>query len=224
LSAEKQKRKLAAILSANAVEYGRLMGEDEAGTLQTLKVHRQVMCSLIEKHQGRVVDTRGDNLLAEFASVVDALECAVEIQKELRGRNETGDPKREYFTDGFTEQIITSLSKIPALFVISRNSTFTYKGKPVKVQQVGEELGVRYVLEGSVQKFSRRIRINVQLIDAISGQHVWAESYDRDLKDNQFIRSTHRRPFSLPRSEDHLIDEKAHQLLNGLTTMLFLSA
>jgi adenylate cyclase len=97
--------------------------------------------------------------------------------------NMTGDPKQEYFTDGFTEQIITSLSKIPALFVISRNSTFSYKGKPVKVQQVGEELGVRYVLEGSVQKSSGRIRINVQLIDAISGQHVWAESYDRDLKD-----------------------------------------
>ena len=97
--------------------------------------------------------------------------------------NMTGDPKQEYFADGFTEQIITSLSKIPALFVISRNSTFSYKGKPVKVQQVSEELGVRYVLEGSVQKSSRRIRINVQLIDAISGQHVWAESYDRDLKD-----------------------------------------
>ena len=322
------------------------MGEDEAGTLQTLKGHHQVMCSLVEKHQGRVVDTRGDNLLAEFASVVGALECAVEIQKELKGRNEelpkerrmpfrigihlgdvieeegkiygdgvnvaalldsladgggicvsrsahdqvknkldvgyqdlgqrgvenipetvrvyrvvlepdpkwkmigkfwsrmkqwqkvaltigiallqvggglvvkkyidrppsppvatasiqkvalplpdkpsiavlpfenmTGDPKQEYFADGFTEQIITSLSKIPALFVISRNSTFTYKGKPVKVQQVSEELGVRYVLEGSVQKSSNRIRINVQLIDAISGQHVWAQSYDRDLKD-----------------------------------------
>jgi len=97
--------------------------------------------------------------------------------------NMTGDPKQEYFADGFTEQIITSLSKIPALFVISRNSTFSYKGKPVKVQQVGEELGVRYVLEGSVQKSSNRIRINVQLIDAIPGQHVWAESYDRDLKD-----------------------------------------
>ena len=346
MSAEKYKRKLAAVLSASAEEYGRLMGEDEAGILQTLKGHHQVMCSLVEKHQGRVVDTRGDNLLAEFASVVGALECAVEIQKELKGRNEelpkerrmpfrigihlgdiieeegkiygdgvnvaalldsladgggicvsrsahdqvknkldvgyqdlgqrgvenipepvrvyrvvlepdpkwkmivklwsrmkqwqkvaltigiallqvggglvvkkyidrppsppvatasiqkvplplpdkpsiavlpfenmTGDPKQEYFADGFTEQIITSLSKIPALFVISRNSTFTYKGKPVKVQQVSEELGVRYVLEGSVQKSSNRIRINVQLIDAISGQHVWAQSYDRDLKD-----------------------------------------
>ncbi len=88
--------------------------------------------------------------------------------------NMTGDPKQEYFTDGFTEQIITSLSKIPALFVISRNSTFSYKGKPVKVQQVSEELGVRYVLEGSIQKSGDRIRINVQLVDAISGQHVWA--------------------------------------------------
>ncbi len=346
MSAEKQKRKLAAILSASAEGYGRLMGEDEAGTLQTLKGHRQVMGSLIEKHQGRVVDTRGDSLLAEFASVVAALECAVGIQKELKGQNEalakerripirigihlgdvieeegkiygdgvnvaaqldsladgggicvsrsahdqvknklsvgyqdlghrgvenlsepvrayrvvlepdpkwktigklwsrmkqwqkvaltigvallqvggglvvkkyfdrppsppvstgsvqkaplplpdkpsiavlpfenmTGDPRQEYFTDGFTEQIITSLSKIPALFVISRNSTFSYKGKPVKVQRVSEELGVRYVLEGSIQKSSRRIRINVQLIDAISGQHLWAESYDRDLKD-----------------------------------------
>jgi adenylate cyclase len=348
LPAEKQKRKLAAILSANAVEYGRLMGEDEAATLQTLKGHRQAMCSLVEKHQGRVVDSPGGSLLAEFASVVDAVQCAMEIQEQLRARNEalpqagripcrigvhlgevteeegkvrgggadvaarleeladpggicisgsaydqvkgrlkaeyefmgehrvqdiaepvrsycvlmkpektgkvvgwtgllphlekrldivkvvvtalsvlvgigalwnsyfragpppagvasvqrvalplpdkpsiavlpfenmTGDPKQEYFADGFTEQIITSLSKIPALFIISRNSTFTYKGRPVKVQQVSEELGVRYVLEGSVQKISRRIRINVQLIDAISGQHVWAESYDRDLKD-----------------------------------------
>ena len=340
------KRKLAAILSAGAEGYGRLMGEDEPGTLTTLKAHLQLISSLVEKHQGRVVAIHGDSLLAEFASVVDALECAVEFQKELKGRNEelpkergmpfrigihlgdvieeegkiygdgvnvaalldsladgggicvsrsahdqvknkldvgyqdlgqrgvenipepvrvyrvvlepdpkwkmigklwsrmkqwqkvaltigvallqvagglvvkkyfdrppsppvatasiqkaalplpdkpsiavlpfenmTGDPMQEYFTDGFTEQIITSLSKIPALFVISRNSTFSYKGKPVKVQQVSEELGVRYVLEGSVQKASGRIRINVQFIDAISGQHLWAESYDRDLKD-----------------------------------------
>ncbi|TFG55745.1 MAG: adenylate/guanylate cyclase domain-containing protein, partial [Deltaproteobacteria bacterium] len=97
--------------------------------------------------------------------------------------NMTGDPKQEYFADGFTEQIITSLSKIPGLFVISRNSSFTYKGKPVKVQQVSEELGVRYVLEGSVQKSSDRMRINAQLIDATSGQHVWAQYYDRDPKD-----------------------------------------
>ena len=97
--------------------------------------------------------------------------------------NMTGDPKQEYFTDGFTEEIITSLSKISSLFVISRNSSFTYKGKPVKVQKVGKELGVRYVLEGSIQKSGDRVRINAQLIDAISDQHLWAEHYDRDMKD-----------------------------------------
>jgi len=347
MSAEKQKRKLAAILSASAEEHGRLMGEDEAGTLQTLKGHHQAMCSLVEKHQGRVVDTRGDNLFAEFASVVAALECAIEIQEQLRARNEalpeagripfrigvhlgevaeeegkvrgdgvdvaaglegmadaggicisrsvhdhvkgklnvgyqslgahsvkniaepvqvfrivpepdafgkavgrawyrlkqwqkvavavgmailqvflglavkkyidqagsspgifsfftektalplpdnpsiavlpfenmTGDPKQEYFTDGFTEQIITSLSKISALFVISRNSSFTYKGKPVKVQKVSKELGVRYVLEGSIQKSGDRVRINAQLIDAVSDKHLWAENFDREFRD-----------------------------------------
>ena len=348
MSAEKYKRKLAAVLSASAEEYGRLMGEDEAATLQTFKGYRQAMCSLIEKHQGRVVDSSGSRLLAEFEGVVEAVQCAIEIQEQLGARNEalpeagripfrigvhlgevtedegkvrgdgvdvaallegmadaggicisgstylqvkgrlkaeyeslgehrvqniaepvrayrvlkkpeksvhvfgktwllshletrldiiklivlsmsvlvgiaglwntyfrtapppagvasvprvalplpdrpsiavlpfenmTGDPKQEYFADGFTEQIITSLSKIPGLFVISRNSSFTYKGKPVKVQQVSEELGVRYVLEGSIQESGARIRINVQFIDATSGQHVWAQSYDRDLKD-----------------------------------------
>jgi adenylate cyclase len=97
--------------------------------------------------------------------------------------NMSGDPKQEFFSDGITENIITALSKIPKLFVIARNSTFTYKGKPVKVKQVSEELGVRYVLEGSVQKSDDRVRITAQLIDALSGQHLWAESYDRDLKD-----------------------------------------
>jgi len=347
MSAEKQRRKLAAVLSADAAGYSRLMGLDEARTLDTLKAHFQVMHSRIEEHRGRVVATHGDSLLAEFASVVDAVQCAVEIQNGLKARNGelpeearmlfriginlgdvieedgnifgdgvnvaarlesladpggicisrsvhdhvknkrnvgyqslgahgvkniaepvhvyrivpepdafgkavgkvwyrlkqwqkvavavgvailqvfvglavkkyidqsgsspgifsfftektalplpdkpsiavlpfenmSGDPKQEYFTDGFTEQIITSLSKIPALFVISRNSTFTYKGKAVKVQQVSKELGVRYVLEGSIQKSGGRLRINVQLVDAMSGQHVWAESYDRDLKD-----------------------------------------
>ena len=341
-------RKLTAILCADTKGFRRMTGREEAGALATLEGHRQVIGSLVEKRHGRVVSFPGGTLLAEFASAVDAVQCAMEIQKELKTRNEalpeegripfrigihlgevteeegtlrgdgidvavriegladagdtcisgsvhdqvkgklsaeyeylgehrvqnmaepvrayrimmepgkagrvagrtglmsyletrldivkvvvtalsvlvgigalwnsyfragpspigrasvermalplpdmpaiavlpfenmTGDPKQEYFTDGFTEQIITSLSKISSLFVISRNSTFTYKGKPVKVQQVSEELGVRYVLEGSVQKFSSRIRINVQLIDAISGQHVWAQSYDRDLKD-----------------------------------------
>ena len=97
--------------------------------------------------------------------------------------NMSEDPKQEFFCDGMTEEIITALSKVPGLFVIARNSTFTYKGKPVKVKQVSEELGVRYVLEGSVQRSGDRIRINAQLIDALTGRHIWAESYDRDLKD-----------------------------------------
>ncbi len=97
--------------------------------------------------------------------------------------NMSDDPKQEFFSDGMTEEIITALSKVPNLFVIARNSTFTYKGKPVKVKQVSEELGVRYVLEGSVQKSGDRVRITAQLIDALSGHHLWAERYDRELRD-----------------------------------------
>jgi adenylate cyclase len=93
------------------------------------------------------------------------------------------DPKQEFLSDGITENIITALSKVRHLFVISRQSTFSYKGKPVKVKQVSEELGIRYVLEGSVQRSADRIRINAQLIDALTGRHIWAERYDRDLKD-----------------------------------------
>jgi TolB-like protein len=97
--------------------------------------------------------------------------------------NLSGDPKQEYFSDGLSDQIITALSKVPQLFVIARNSTFTYKGKPVKVQEVAEDLGVRYVLEGSFQRTNDRIRVTAQLIDAITGRHVWAESFDRELRD-----------------------------------------
>ena len=98
-------------------------------------------------------------------------------------KNLSEDPKQEYFSDGITEEIISALSGVPKLFVIARNSTFTYKGKPVKVQQVGEELGVRYVLEGSVRKAGDKIRITAQLIDALNGHHLWAERYDRNLSD-----------------------------------------
>jgi adenylate cyclase len=97
--------------------------------------------------------------------------------------NLSGDPEQEYFSDGITEEIITALGSVPKLFVIARNSTFTYKGKPVKVQQVSEELGVRYVLEGSVKKSGDKIRVTAQLVDALNGHHLWAERYDRDLKD-----------------------------------------
>ncbi|MBP1739160.1 MAG: guanylyl cyclase [Deltaproteobacteria bacterium] len=97
--------------------------------------------------------------------------------------NMSNDPKHEFLCDGMTEDIITALSKVPRLFVIARNSTLTYKGKPVKVKQVSEELGVRYVLEGSLQRSSDRLRINAQLIDATTGNHLWAERYDREMKD-----------------------------------------
>jgi adenylate cyclase len=291
-------RKLTAILSADVKGYSRLMGEDEVATIRTLTSHREVMVHLVGQHGGRVVDFPGDNLLAEFSSVVDAVQCAVEIQDELRARNaqlpdhrkmefriginlgdvivegeriygdgvniaarieglaegggicisgtvydhienklalryeslgehavknikkairvyrvqmEPGvavreasdeltlperpsiavlpfvnmseDPEQEYFSDGITEDIITDLSKISGLFIIARNSTFTYKGKAVKVDQVGRDLRVRYVLEGSVRKAGGRVRITAQLVDAGTGGHLWAERYDRDLKD-----------------------------------------
>jgi adenylate cyclase len=97
--------------------------------------------------------------------------------------NLSGDPEQEYFSDGLTEEIISALSSVPKLFVIARNSTFTYKGKPVKVQQVSEELGVQYVIEGSVRKGGNKIRVTAQLIDALTGNHLWAERYDRNLND-----------------------------------------
>ena len=95
-------------------------------------------------------------------------------------QNMSGDPEQEYFADGMVEEIITALSRIRWLFVIARNSSFTYKGQAVDVKRVGRELGVRYVLEGSVRKGGNRVRITTQLIDAISGTHVWADRYDRD--------------------------------------------
>jgi adenylate cyclase len=97
--------------------------------------------------------------------------------------NMSGDPEQEYFGDGMVEEIITALSRYPSLFVIARNSSFTYKGRAVDVKQVGRELGVRYVLEGSVRKSGNRIRVTGQLVEAEIGKHVWAERYDRDLAD-----------------------------------------
>jgi adenylate cyclase len=305
MTPEKFKRKLTAILSADVKGYSRLMGVDEDATVRTLQAYKEVMASSIQHHRGRIVDAPGDNLLAEFGSVVDAVQCAVEIQQVLRAKNallpeahrmdfriginlgdvieegeqiygdgvniaarveglaEAGgicisgsayeqienklplryeylgehevkniarpvrvyraqieseavaqkplevaskekmalplpdkpsiavlpfvnmsdDPKQEFFSDGMTEEIITALSKSPYLFVIARQSTFAYKGKPVKVKQVSEELGVRYVLEGSVRRSGEKVRITAQLIDAMTGYHLWAERYDRDLKE-----------------------------------------
>ncbi|NIS69266.1 MAG: tetratricopeptide repeat protein [Proteobacteria bacterium] len=338
------KRKLTAILSADVKGYSRLMREDEEGTIRTLREYREAVANVIKQHRGRVVDSPGDNILAEFSSVVDAVRCAVEVQKELEGRNAelpakrrmefriginlgdvveeeeriygdgvnvaarvegladgggicvsgtaydqigkklslgyeylgeqtvkniekpirvyrvlmepeaagkvigeerprprrwrwaavgggvvliivagvlviwnsylpspsvepasmermalplperpsiavlpfenlSGDPEQDYIGDGITENIITGLSQIPDMFVIARSSVFTYKGKPVKIQQVSEELGVRYVLEGSVQKAGDHLRLTAQLIDALKGHHLWAERYDREVKD-----------------------------------------
>jgi len=339
------KRKLTAVFSADAVGYSRLMGEDEESTIKMLEDYKGVMFTLIKQHQGRVVDSTGDNLLAEFGSVVEAVQCAVAVQKELQARNAdlpenhrmqfriginlgdvieeeerlygdgvniaarleslaepggicisktafdhiesklplgyqflgeqtvkniakpvgaykvlletrvidkeerkeakttplwrrkavlsvgiivilaviaalywnlnlrrplqepasderiafplpdkpsiavlpfvnmSGDPEQEYFSDGITEDLITDLSKVAGLFVIARNSVFTYKGKAVKISDVGGELGVRYVLEGSVRKSGDRVRITAQLIDAATSGHIWAERYDRELKD-----------------------------------------
>jgi len=336
-------RKLRAILSADVKGYSLLMADDEAYTLSKLKECRNIIAMQIEQHNGRVIDSPGDNILADFASAVEAVRCAVEIQIVLKEKNEnlldgkklefrigvnvgdviqdadriyghgvnvaariedladpggvcisrnaydhirekldfgyeylgdhsvknikhpvrvyrvlmdpadagkligekserakkkwflpvaivsaiiltsivwnfiqsitkpdikpasienmafplpdkpsiavlpfnnmSNDPKQEYICDGFTEQIITSLSKISGLFVIARNSSFSFKGKTIKVQHVAEQLGVRYILEGSIQKIGEKVRITSQLIDAIAGHHLWADTYDRELKD-----------------------------------------
>jgi len=339
------RRKLTAILSADVEGYSRHMGEDEEATIRTLTVYRETMAVLIKEFRGRVVDAPGDNLLAEFASAVDAVNCAAEIQQKLAELNEdllvkrkmqfrigvnlgdvveegdriygdgvniaarieglaagggicisrttydqvknklnlgyeylgehtvknitdpvrvyrvlmepeaagtvigekklklnrrhwvavaaiaivfvaaaaavwnfyirstpflkmdnsreetlkslssipsiavlpfanlSGDPQQEYFSDGITNDIITDLSKFKRLLVIASSTVFTYKGKPIKVKMLGQDLGVRYILEGSVQKLGQKVRINAQLIDASTENHLWAEKYDRDLND-----------------------------------------
>jgi len=342
MTTERVKRKISAIFSADVEGYSRLMGDDEVATVRTLENYRNIMVDLIEQHRGRVVDSPGDNVLAEFGSVVDAVQCAVDIQQVLKAKNAelpenrrmqfrigvnlgdvieegeriygdgvniaarieglaegggicvsgsayeqienklalgyeylgehtvknitkpvrvykvpleprairekraglrrwhkvavaavvvlvlgaagvavwnfylrptppkiepasvermafplpdkpsiavlafdnlSGDPEQDYLCDGIAENIITQLSQIYNLFVIARNSSFSYKGKKVKVRQVAEELGVRYVLEGSVQKSGDRVRITAQLVDAITGRHLWAHRYDREVKD-----------------------------------------
>ncbi len=329
------KRKLAAILSADVAGYSRLMGDDEAATVRALTDYREVFRDHIARHQGRVVDMPGDNLMAEFASPVEAVEAAAEIQRDLARRNRqlaehrrmdfriginlgdvlekdgalfgdgvniaarlenlaepggicvsesahmqveskldavfesigehavkniakpvkayrlvaqgaaprprsrrplawaaaaalvfviagvavwqttppppsppetvaapedpilalptgpsiavlafdnlSGDPEQEYFSDGLTEEIITELSRFRDLFVIARNSTFQYKGQAVDIRQVGADLGVQYVVEGSVRKAGSTIRVSAQLLDATTGAHLWADDYDREL-------------------------------------------
>ena len=291
-------RRLTAILAADVAGYSRLMGVDEEGTLSKLKAHRVALVDpKITEHRGRIVKTTGDGLLVEFASVVDAVRCAVEVQRGMIERNAdvpqgkrvefriginvgdiiieeddifgdgvnvaarlealaepggicvsgrveedvhgkldtafedigeqqlkniarpvrvyrarpggpvnapahpvlslpdkpsivvlpfqnmSGEPEQEYFADGVVEEITTALSRFKTVFVIARNSSFTYKGKAADVKQIGRELGVRYVLEGSVRKAANRVRITAQLIDAASGVHLWADRFDGAIED-----------------------------------------
>ena len=299
--AERVNRKLAAILAADVVGYSRLMGADEAGTLAALKRHRDaVFDPAVAAHNGRIVKLIGDGVIAEFGSVVDAVSCALSVQRSsatipdqgasqptivlriginlgdviiegddiygdgvnvaarleplaepggicvssivnesvgnridvrfqdggeisvknidrpirvwkwhpsattsaisrsvakpepnvaaasiavLPFINMSGDPEQEYFSDGISEDIITDLSKIGGLTVIARNSSFTYKGRSVDLRTVGRDLGVRSVLEGSIRRAGKRVRITAQLIDAATSTHLWADRYDRDLTD-----------------------------------------
>ena len=295
MAEERLDRRLAAIFAADVVGYSRLMGRDEEGTHAALKsVRRSLFDPKIDQHHGRIVKSTGDGALVEFASVVDAVRCAIEIQRgmaahnndipndhriefriginvgdiiideadiygdgvniatrlealaapgaiclsdnayqQIKGtltlevsdmgeqqlkniaqrvhvfgvrldgapgrralalpdkpsiavlpfQNMSGDPEQEYFVDGVTEDIITELSRFSQLFVIARNSSFKYKDRPIDLRQVGRELGVRYVLEGSTRRIGDRVRITAQLIDAETGAHRWAERYDRELKD-----------------------------------------
>jgi adenylate cyclase len=361
-------RKLTAILCADVFGYSRLMGDDEEATHRTLVSHRKIIDSLIERHRGRFVNSAGDSVLAEFASVVNAVQCAVEVQNALKLENASlaadrrmefriglnlgdvmvdgdqiygdgvnvaarlesladpggicvswtvhenvrnklplnfedlgdqavkniaqpvrvfrilldgdvptrrmtqrvprsywrggvfslaglaiivvtivliqhvslktphtnasippqetpaltlpdkpsiavlpfinmgGDKEQEYFSDGITDDLITDLSRLPGLFVIARESTFTYKDKAAKLQDVGRELGVRYVLEGSVRKAAGQVRITVQLADATTGAELWAERYDRPLRD----------VFALQ-------DEIVHRIITTLNLQLSLS-
>src|SRR5262245_27447544 len=290
-------RRLAAIFAADISGYSALMSTDEARTVRDLKDHLAVVLPMVSAHGGRVIDTAGDGILAEFGSVVNAVECAVAMQNAMASRNaqvedgrrmqfrvginigdvihdETrlyGDgvnvaarleavaepggicissaayeqvrnklalqvtdlgvqslkniaepvriyriatepsvkpaqaqplltlpdkpsiavlpfanlsshPEQEYLVDGIVDDIITELYRFYELFVIARNSSFQYKGKAIDVRQVGRELGVRYVVEGSVRRSGDRIRVATQLIDAATGAHRWAERYDRKVE------------------------------------------
>jgi len=232
-------RKLVAIVAADVVGYSRLMSQDEAGTLAALRSQQQSLIQpQVSGHGGRIVKLMGDGVLAEFASVVHAVECAVALQQAYdqvrhklrlsyrdigeqhvsnvsdgirvyrirlappgeaghpaedteRGAaveeaepygpgivvlpfdNLSADEEQDFFCDGLTSDITTDLSKFSSLFVIATNTAFTYKGRPTRVEEVARDLHVRYVLEGSVQRGGGRMRVNVQLIQAETGTHLW---------------------------------------------------
>ncbi len=296
MAAQPIERKLAAIFAADIAGYSRLMARDEIGTLTQLKACRAIIDGLITTHRGRIFNTAGDSVVADFASAVDAVQCAVAVQEAITAesakqpagepmqfrigvhvgdvmvdgdnllgdgvniaarleslaepgaicvsaaardhvgnklpvafddlgdqqvkniaqpirvyrvqmeklvaqpvadpplpdkpsiavlpfQNMSGDSEQDYFVDGMVEDIITGLSRIKWLFVIARNSSFAYKGRSPDIRQVGRELGVRYLLEGSVRKAAGRVRITGQLVEAETGRHIWAERYDRAMDD-----------------------------------------
>src|SRR5438132_212151 len=160
------------------------MGADEEDTLERLKaLRRQLLDPKIAEHHGRVVKTTGDGLLVEFASVVDAVRCAVAVQQAMPARNIgiDADSRIEWRIGINLGDVIVEGGDLYS--VIARNSSFTYKGQAIDVKQVGRELGVRYVLEGSVRKAGGRVRITAQLIDASNGAHLWADRFDGLLED-----------------------------------------
>jgi adenylate cyclase len=302
LEAHSVERKLAAIFAADVEGYSRLMGRDEVGTLRTLTAYRVIIDRLITAHRGRIFNTAGDSLVADFASAVEAVQCAVAVQETIAKENAdrpaseqmrfrigihvgdiivqggnlfgdavniaarlealaepggicvsgtvrdqiatklpvffvdlgqrqvkniaepvrvftlstsptsvqiavtadvdspawtvprlsivalpftnlSNDPDQEYFADGITDDLTTDLSRISGSFVIARNTAFTYKGKPVDAKQIGRELGIRYVLEGSVRRTGDQVRVNAQLIDAETNAHVWADRFETDNAD-----------------------------------------
>src|SRR5438128_629617 len=202
LTGEQLVRRLTAIFAADVAGYSRLTGIDEEGTHVRLKEHLRVLIDpRIAAHRGQIVKNTGDGFLAEFNSVVDAMRCAVDIQRGMAECNSDVPPDNriefriginvgdviedngDIFADGVVEDITMALSRFHWLFVIARNSSFTYKGRTIDVKQVGRELGVRYVLEGSVRKAGNRIRIAGQLIDAETGAHLWADRFEGALED-----------------------------------------
>jgi adenylate cyclase len=295
MAEERVQRRLAAILAADVAGYSRMMGENEEATLATLRQYRELIDGLIQTHQGRIFGSAGDSVVADFASPVEALRCAIKMQQDIDNRNRelpdkfrmrfrigvnlgdvmeeghdllgdginvaarlerladpggvcisrpvldqvigkfdcrftdlglkdvkniarpihvyrvqfceaeassaslevpekpsvavlpfqnlSGDLEQEYFSDGITADIIAQLSRFRSLFVIARRSSFHYKGKSPKVQDIGRELGVQYIVEGSVRRAGDRVRITAELVEAEAGTYVWAERYDRKLED-----------------------------------------
>jgi TolB-like protein len=182
-------RKLAAVLAADVVGYTGLMGEDEAGTLATLRRMRTDLFEpAIESHSGRIAKSMGDgvNIAARLQNlaVPGAIVISETVRRSIDGklsivvmpfRNMSGDAEQEYFADGVTEEIITALSKIRTLFVVGRNSSFAFKGQETDAEFLSEDLGVRYILEGSIRKAQNNVRITGQLIDGTTGEHLWAD-------------------------------------------------